>query len=160
MADAVACARATSRSAHITDAPSLANRFAIAVPRPPPAPVTSATFPFSLIDPLPCTTRPACNAGRPAEDISFSMGITPPGALGGRNGDWSSALFAHVAPQLALAAASLPDRVLAATDLRQLSPRERWRGAATAIVGDETAWFPASSAVGSVPGKADLFFRS
>src|ERR1700704_3940124 len=53
MADTVASARALSRSAHINAAPSLANRFAIAVPSPPPAPVTNATFPFSLIDLLP-----------------------------------------------------------------------------------------------------------
>src|SRR3954470_23126206 len=88
MADAVACARAPSRSAHISAAPSLANRLAMAVPRPPPAPVTSATFPFSLIDLLlardghkPCR--------RPAQDISFQE-------VPGRRG--SSRIVAGVRP--------------------------------------------------------------
>src|SRR5262249_41391589 len=49
IAEAVASARTPSRSAQMSDAPSTANRRAIAVPNPPPAPVTSTTFPFSLI---------------------------------------------------------------------------------------------------------------
>src|SRR5262245_19618 len=49
MADAVAAARSASRSAHIRQAPSAANRMAIAVPIPPPAPVTGATFSLSRI---------------------------------------------------------------------------------------------------------------
>src|SRR5205823_12468004 len=78
MADAVACARAPSRSAHISAAPSLANRLAMAVPRPPPAPVTSATFPFSLIDLL-LARDGHKQYRRPAQDISFQE---VPGAAG------------------------------------------------------------------------------
>src|SRR5262249_10743609 len=59
IAEAVVSARAPSRSAQMSDAPSTANRFEIAVPNPPPAPVTSATFPFSLIGYSPRPKPPA-----------------------------------------------------------------------------------------------------
>jgi hypothetical protein len=45
IAPAVRSALVPSMSAHTTDAPSVANRSAVARPMPPPAPVTTATRP-------------------------------------------------------------------------------------------------------------------